>query len=323
MSRWTRRALLLGLGVSALAYGCTTPASQFTAIIEDKFPPIGQFVEVEDPQTGQILRLHYDKRGSGPAVVLIHGASGNLRDFTFSLSDVLAAEGFTAIAFDRPGFGYSDRADGPSFMPSAQAAVLRAGIDALGIRAPIVMGHSFGGAVATAWAVDAPETIQGAVMLAGLTYPWPAGDNAYHAAASTAVFGPPINALVRRRALKSGAERAVAWVFQPQDPPAGYAEYIGAELASRPKTFRENGRDITNINEAMESLIPRYPGIDVPIELIHGTEDTILPIEAHARRFKAALPSANLTELRGVGHMAHHAAPEELVAAAKRIRDKN
>ncbi len=322
MRKWTRRTLLLGLGVGAVAYGCTTRASQFTAIIEEKFPPIGQFIEVSDPQTGQMLRLHYDKRGSGPPVVLIHGASGNLRDFTFSLSDVLAAEGFTAIAFDRPGFGYSDRANGQSFMPSAQAAVLRAGLDAIGVKRPIVMGHSFGGAVATAWAVDAPETIRGAVMLAGLTYPWPAGDNAYHAAASTAVFGPPINALVRNRALKSGAERAVAWVFKPQQPPLGYAGYIGAELASRPKTFRENGRDITNINEAMEKLIPRYPSINVPIELIHGTEDAILPIEAHARRFKAALMSANLTELKGVGHMAHHAAPKELVAAAKRIRDK-
>jgi len=181
------------------------------------------------------------------------------------------------------------------------------------------MGHSFGGAVTTAWAVDAPESMRGAVMLAGLTYPWPAGDNAYHAAASTAVFGPSINALVRNRALKSGARGAVDWVFKPQSPPNGYADYIGAELASRPKTFRENGRDITNINEAMARLIPSYSKIEIPVELIHGTEDSILPIDAHARRFKAALPSAELTELRGVGHMAHHVAPDALVASAKRI----
>jgi len=319
MKRWTRRALLLGLGTTSLVYGCSTPASQFIATIEEKYPPIGEFVEVKDPQTGQLLRLHYDKRGSGPAVVLIHGASGNLRDFTFALSDRLAVEGFTAIAFDRPGFGYSERAGGSSYMPSAQAAVIREGVKALGISRPIIAGHSFGGSVATAWAVDAPESIRGAVILAGLTYPWPAGDNAYHAAASTAVFGPSINALVRNRALKSGAGRAVAWVFKPQLPPNGYAQYIGAELASRPKTFRENGRDITNINEAMRSLIPRYADIRVPVELIHGTEDTILPIDAHARRFKAALPTAKLTELSGVGHMAHHAAPNELVAAAKRV----
>ncbi len=319
MGKWTRRAALLGLGVTGVMYGCARPASEFIATIEQKYPPIGKFIPVKDPQSGEVLRLHYDRRGSGPAVVMIHGASGNLRDFTFAISDYMAASGFTAIAFDRPGFGYSDRASGDSFTPSSQAAVLRAGVQALGVSRPVVMGHSFGGAVATAWAVDAPQSIMGAVILAGLTYPWPAGDNAYHAAASTSLFGPAINAIVRNRALKSGAAGAVDWVFRPQIPPVGYAEYIGAELASRPATFRENGRDITNINEAMAALIPRYSGISIPVELIHGTEDSILPVEAHAERFKAALPAARFTALKGVGHMVHHAAPKEMLAAARRI----
>ena len=81
MSRWTRRAILLGLGSSGLLYACSTPAAQFTATVEAQYPPLGQFV------TAAGTRIHYDKRGSGPAVVLIHGASGNLRDFTFGLSD--------------------------------------------------------------------------------------------------------------------------------------------------------------------------------------------------------------------------------------------
>jgi len=313
MGRWTRRALLLGIGASGLLYACSTPASQFNAAVEAKYPPIGQFVDVGG------TRIHYDKRGSGPAVVMIHGASGNLRDFTFSMSDALANAGFTAIAVDRPGFGYSEREGGASFTPLAQAAKLRAAVAALGIERPIVMGHSYGGAVAAAWAVDAPESIAGAVIVSGVTYPWPAGDNAFHAAASTAVFGPPINALLRRRALEKSASGAVTWVFKPQTPPAGYAEYIGAELASRPTTFRENGRDITNVNVALEGISPRYAELRVPIELVHGTADEIVPIEAHARRFKAALPSANLTELQGFGHMVHHVAEDEVIGAVKRI----
>ena len=313
MGKWTRRALLLGLGASGLLYACSTPASQFTAEAEAKYPPIGQFVDVGG------TRIHYDKRGEGPAVVMIHGASGNLRDFTFSMSDALADAGFTAIAFDRPGFGYSEREGGASYTPSAQAAKLRAAVAALGIEKPIVIGHSYGGAVAAAWAVDAPSSIAGAVIVSGVTYPWPAGDNAFHAASATAVFGPPINALIRRRLGDKGASGAVTWVFQPQTPPAGYAEYIGAELASRPLTFRENGRDITNVNAALELISPEYPGLSVPIELIHGTVDKIVPIEAHALRFKAALPTANLTELPGVGHMAHHVAQDEVIKAVERI----
>jgi len=313
MAGWTRRALFLGLGATSLLYACATPASQFTATIESQYPPLGKFVSAAG------TKVHYDRRGSGPAVVLIHGASGNLRDFTFALSDRLVEEGFSAIAMDRPGHGYSERGPVRADTPSSQAAILRDAVAALAVERPIVLGHSYGGAVAAAWAVDEPDSLSGAVIVSGLTYPWPAGDNAYHAAAATAVFGPPVNALVRNRALNGGAQQAVNWVFRPQSPPAGYADFIGAELASRPSTFRDNGRDITNVNDAMSIVSMGYSTLEVPVELLHGTADKIVPIEDHARRFKASNPAVRLTELPGVGHMAHQVAQTEVVAALRRI----
>jgi len=249
--------------------------------------------------------------------------SADLRDFTFALSDAIAAQGFTAIAIDRPGHGYSDRGPGRADTPSAQAAILRDAVAALGVERPIVLGHSYGGAVAAAWTVDAPESVSGAVIVSGVTYPWPGGDNTYHAAAATSVFGPPVNALVRNRTLNGGAKKAVGWVYQPQTPPEGYAEFIGAELASRPATFRENGRDISNVNEAMERVSKGYPSLKVPVELLHGMVDKIVPIDAHARRFKADNPAARLTELPGVGHMAHQVAQTELIAALKRLASED
>jgi len=316
MSRWTRRAALLGLGTTGLVIACSPPASQFVATIEAQYPPIGEFV------TAAGTRLHYDKRGSGPTVVLIHGASGNLRDFTFALSDAIVERGFTALAFDRPGHGYSERGTGRADTPSIQAAILRAGAAELGVQKPIVLGHSYGGAVAAAWAVDAPESLAGAVIVSGLTYPWPAGDNAYHAAAATAVFGPPVNALVRNRALNGGIKNAVRRVFRPQTPPEGYVDFIGAELASRPATFRENGRDITNVNQAMRITSQGYATLKVPVELLHGTEDKIVPIEEHARRFKATNRAVRLTELPGVGHMAHQVAQSDVIAALERLANR-
>jgi len=313
MGRWTRRAMIGGLGASGVLAACSARLTDFDEIIEAKFPAIGQFVDAGG------TKIHYDKRGSGPAVVLIHGASGNLRDFTFSMSDALAAQGFTAIALDRPGHGYSERRLSHDFSPSAHAEVLREATAALGIERPIIVGHSYGGAVAAAWTVDAPNSISGAAILAGVTYPWPAGDNAYHAAAATAVFGPPVNAIVRNRVLNKGTKSAVRWVFKPQSPPAGYTEYIGAELASRPATFRQNGRDITNLNKAMSKLSTQYSSIAVPVELIHGTADAIVPVDAHAKRFKAANPSVTLSVLPGVGHMVHQVAQDEVIEAVKRL----
>jgi len=58
MARWTRRAMLQGLGASGLLYACARPASEFTATVEALYPPVGEFV----PAAG--AQIHYDKRGS-------------------------------------------------------------------------------------------------------------------------------------------------------------------------------------------------------------------------------------------------------------------
>ncbi len=84
-------------------------------------------------------------------MILIHGASGNTRDFTFDLAKRLD-DRYRVIAFDRPGLGWSDSAGDAGVSPLVQADILRAAADQLGVRNPIVVGHSYGGAVAMAWA---------------------------------------------------------------------------------------------------------------------------------------------------------------------------
>ena len=126
-----------------------------TAKIEKAFPPIGEFVEVEG------RKVHYLRAGSGPELVLLHGAGANVRDYTFDLFDLLK-DRYTVTAFDRPGLGYTDRVPnidtGPfsteGDSPQAQAHMLREAAEKIGIKDPIVAGHSYGGIVALAWAVE-------------------------------------------------------------------------------------------------------------------------------------------------------------------------
>jgi pimeloyl-ACP methyl ester carboxylesterase len=66
---------------------------------------VGQFVTVDG------LRLHYTDQGAGGAVLLVHGASSNLLEFQTSLVPVLVRHHWV-LAFDRPGYGYSERGDG-------------------------------------------------------------------------------------------------------------------------------------------------------------------------------------------------------------------
>ena len=101
--------------------------------------------------------------GSGPDLVLIHGAGGNLREFTFDLAGQLT-DRYRVIAFDRPGHGWTDRLPGYGGLgstkgesPMEQAALLQKAAAKLGVQRPIVVGHSYGGAVALAWGLSQPE----------------------------------------------------------------------------------------------------------------------------------------------------------------------
>ena len=92
--------ILISIALVSLVTACAS--TDYAQTVEAKYPPIGSFVEVNG------LTIHYIDEGSGPTVILIHGANSNLRDWKFALVDKLTAK-HRVIAFDRPGLGYSDR----------------------------------------------------------------------------------------------------------------------------------------------------------------------------------------------------------------------
>ena len=313
---------LLALGAAAAAVpGC---ARLRTGRAEARYPPSGRFVEVDG------VPVHYVRAGAGPEVVLLHGAGGNLRDFTFDLMGRVAGR-YSVTAFDRPGLGYTGRAPGVATGPAAtegespaqQAALLKGAAEALGIRSPIVAGHSYGGIVAYAWALgdlDAPSpaAARGILSLAGVTLPWPGGLGPFYTVNGSAFGGvavvPLISALVPASVVKDRIERT----FEPQAAPEGYADHIGARLTLRPESFRANIRQVNTLRPHAVEMARRYPEIAVPVEIVHGTADRTVPIEVHARP-AAARHGWRLTELPGVGHMPHHADPEAAIAALDRI----
>jgi pimeloyl-ACP methyl ester carboxylesterase len=310
------------LGLSALLTGCVSSAR--TQAAEAAFPPEGQFATV----TGG--RVHYVQKGSGPHVVLLHGAGGNLRDFTYDLVDRLADD-FTVTAFDRPGLGYTDRvpsvATGPfateGDSPIDQARMLREAADQLGITDPIVAGHSFGGIVAMAWAElgldeQTPVNASGIVSFAGVLMPWPDGLGAYYTVNGSPIGGAVVIPLISAFAPNSAIETAVAGIFAPDPVPEGYVEHIGGPLAVRQDTFRANVRQVNTLRPHVVEMVKRYPQLTLPIEIIHGTEDKTVPDVVHPLAFVKIVPSARLTSLPGVGHMPHHADPQAAVDAIVR-----
>ncbi len=309
----TRRRFIAAAATAGVA-GCAggeTLAPGHAA--EQTHPPLGRFVEA----AGE--RLHVLEKGDGPPVVLIHGASGNLRDFSFDLMDRIAAQGFRAVAFDRPGLGYSTRPRRGGDDPMIQARILIAGARAIDATPAVVVGHSYGGAVALAWALQAPQTTRGVVSVAGATHPWGGGAGLAYTLGSTMAFSGLV-----RRALSlvidaDEPEAVLKRIFRPNPAPEGYARYVGVGLALRPGTFRNNAADLAALNGKLETQAPRYGQLAAPVEVIHGTADRTVWASVHAEPLARDAPQGRLTLLDGVGHMPHHVAPEAVIAAVQRL----
>lgn len=308
----TRRELLskgaASIGAASLLGGCAAGGAGGPAA---SYPPVGGILSVEG------LRIHYVEEGAGPPLILVHGANGNLRDFTFSLVGRMK-DRFRVIAFDRPGHGYSERPVSGGADPAVQARILSAAAAQLGAERAVIAGHSYGGAVVAAWGLERPEQVAGAAMLAGATFPW-GGDGGLLYRAGSGPLGPLVGAVARLYVRGERAKGFVEDVFAPNAMPPGYAEHIGVELALRPDNFRWNAEDLDRLNDYLAELAPRYGALTMPMEILHGDADETVGLEIHSVALRDATPNSTLTVLPGVGHMPHHVREDETAAALDRL----
>jgi pimeloyl-ACP methyl ester carboxylesterase len=304
-------SLLLTAGmVIGSGFWVTKRAVVREAQAESAYPPNGQILMVEG------ARVHAYVEGDGPDLVLIHGAGGNLREFTFELVAKLAPF-YRVIAFDRPGLGFSQNPGDKANDPREQARLLQAAAAQLQVKNPIVLGHSYGGAVAMGWALNAQADTRALVIVSGATMPFPGDvDNWYKLTGGLAarLIDPVLTAF----ATKAQAEASIKAVFAPDPVPDGYGAHIGAGLTLRRASLRANGRQVLALKAMLIDMAPRYAALSLPVEILHGTADTTVRPEIHAEPLTKSLPNANLTLIEGAGHMPHHLHLDVVIAAIAR-----
>ena len=305
--------LLISLAILLLAFVAFVlwKARRHEVRAEASHPPEGQFLDVDGH------RVHVVVMGSGPDLVLIHGASGSTRDMTFELAQHLE-DRYRLLIFDRPGLGYTDRINRSGATITQQAELLSKAAALLGAERPIVAGQSYGGAVALAWAAHYPDRLSALVPIAAVASIWATPLDAYYRTVSHRWLGPLAIPLLTAFVSDAYVDKVMATVFEPQPEPKGYGAYFGPGLTLRRKTLRANGLQRRNLLEEIRALHPCYGDIAVPTEILHGDEDTTVPAWNHAERLVTRIPDARLTLLPGIGHMPQHVAAPDVAAAIDR-----
>jgi pimeloyl-ACP methyl ester carboxylesterase len=293
----------------------------FTAVtarrMEKALPPRGQFIEVSG------ARIHYLDKGSGPAVVILHGLGGQMGNFTYALLERLTDE-FRVILMDRPGSGYSRRAPGATGRLTEQAAIVAEFIRKLGLERPLLVGHSLGGAIALGVALDHPDVVKGLALIAPLTH-----------------VPKDVPAPFRALDIKSNFLRwLVAWtvatpigirhgkaildaIFSPEPAPADFPTRAGGILGLRPRSFYNTSSDMRAVNFDLGAMVGRYSSLRVPVRILYGISDEVLDHQVHGEAMKEKSSMVSV-ELVAGGHMLPITAPDltaEFIKAAARVED--
>ena len=282
--------------------------------VEAAVPPCGQFMEID----GQ--RLHYiDTRGTGPAIVMIHGLGGILWNYTYALVDRLSGE-FRVIAVDRPGSGYSVRPDDAPAKLSAQADTLAKFMRALGLKQPLLVGHSLGGALSLAIALDHPDCAGALALIAPLTQ---AQDDVPEPFQGLVVTSSMIRKIIAWTLAVPisirNAPKLLKIVFGPDAVPADYPTRGGGLLGLRPKSFYNTSSDIVAVSEDLPGMMQRYGGLTIPLGMLFAKGDRILDYRRQGEAMKQQCPALDLVLLDGHGHMLPLTAPDATADLIRRV----
>ena len=305
-------ALTAGLGLALATRIAAYKSNRNDMAAEASHPPLGEFITIDG------TRVHYLIEGDGPPIVLLHGAGGNLRDFTFELSGKLA-ETYTVISYDRPGHGYTDTLHDEGESLAEQAALLKSATDALGFPSAIIAGYSFGGGVALAWGLDYPNATDGLILMNAVSNPWTLPPSKLYELAAGTITGPIMATAFSAFAPERLVQDTMQSIFAPQPTPEGYLDYIGAGLSLRKTTLRANGKQVHTLLPQIEAQSLRYPTLNMPVEIIHGVEVITIPPGVHADALAKQLPDAVYTRVPNVGHSVHHYAHDDVLAAVARV----
>jgi len=272
--------------------------------------PDSQFLEIDG------LKVHYKVYGSGePLIVLLHGFGAS----TYSWREVvepLSAYG-TVLVYDRPAFGLTDRplpgewqGENPYSIRS-QPARITALMDHLGFDQAILVGNSAGGTVSVHTALEMPERVRALVLVDAAIYNG-GGSPAWIRPFLGLPQAERIGILVSRQIKEWGPQFLdSAW----HDPAKISAEIRAAyEIPLRIDNWDRALWELTRAPGLETPLVDRLGELDLPVLVVSGDDDQIVPTELSVR-LAGEVPGAALVVFPNCGHVPQEECPQDFLAA--------
>jgi pimeloyl-ACP methyl ester carboxylesterase len=248
----------------------------------------------------------YQRAGSGPPLVLVHGLMGYSFSWRFTIPAL--AQSATVYALDLPGAGFSERAvDKDSSLGSLGRQLLRF-LDAMGLASCDLLGTSHGGGVAMMAAASDPVRFRSLILVAPVN-PWSARGKLLSVVLSSPLVAP-VFAMAAPR-LHFVQEHYLRRLYaDPRCIRPGTLEGYTRPLR-RPGAFEHGIGILRSWNRDLKDLESALPRIsDIPTLLIWGNRDAAVD-PASAVRLKTHFRQCTLVMLEGVGHLPYEEAPDE------------
>jgi len=273
--------------------------------------PAEHFINIEN------TRVRYVEAGAGPVVVLIHGNAGSVDDFDFESLGLLCRD-YRVIAVDRPGHGKSARPSDADANLRYQTRLLHETLSRLGVTHPVLVGHSWGGSLALAYAVEYPTELSAIVLLAPAAYSDGGPDQFMRAVLKTPIVGDVSLTMGRvifgQHQLKKELQKA----FYPESVPEEYLRQASASWL-RHKQLRAILEDEYSLDRDLEKVSRHYSEISIPVVIVTGDHDKVVSAKQNAYRLKTSITHSQLIELKNTGHQVPQTHPESIFNAVTLI----
>jgi len=254
------------------------------------------------------VNINYYEAGQGPPVILLHGFGACAYTWRYLIPAL--AEQHRVLTMDLKGYGLSDKPRDGHYAVSDQAEMVAAFIRRLDLHDLVIMGHSMGGGVTllTYFKVreDKDWRLKRLVLIDSAGYPqkmpW------FIRMAKIPGLNTVVTRLLSPRfatylVLKKCYYNKDKITEEQIDTYAYYGSLPGA-----PEAVRQTARQVVPDN--MEAVTAQYKTISVPVLIIWGAEDEVVPLKV-ARNFKRDIPDSELAVISKCGHIPLEEEPQE------------